>query len=343
MTSRERVLRAVEHKETDRLPRDFDAETPLVEAIVRRLGLEDAEDLKRRFKVDMERVWVRYNCPYTDGRNIYGVTYSFSDDGVTYSPVGHPLADATLEDVEAHRWPDPSWVDMEAIKAQVRLGRAEGRWVVCSSWGAIFGEAYRLMGMDSLLMALHLKPEVVHAIVRKLTDFCLAVDRIIFEGCRGEIDMAFYGNDFGTQRALIFRPEAFGEFFAGPLRELTGQARNYGLKTMMHSCGAVSDIMDDIIECGFDMLDPVQYTAEGMSPERLKARFGGRIAFHGGISTQSVLPLGTPDEVRAHVEEVCRIMKPGGGYVFCSDQTVTSDTPVENVIAMYDAIDAAGL
>ena len=340
LTSRERVLRAIEHKDSDRLPRDFNAEEPLTGALLRRLGGLDLQALKERFKIDLEFVGLRYNCPYSDGRNIYGIRWESAGDGATQNAVNHPLAEAaSVEAVAAHAWPKPDWADLETAREEARRARASGRFVVCSSWGAIFGEAYRLMGMDNFMIALYERPDVVRAIVRKLTDFYLEVDRRLFQVCDGLIDMAYYGNDMGTQRALLFRREMFQEFFAPQLTEMAAQAKGRGLKTMMHSCGAVAAIIPDIIRCGFDALDPVQHTAEGMQPRTLREKYGAQITFHGGISAQRVLPLGTREDVRNHVREVCRIMTPGGGYIFSSDQAITPDTPVENVVAMYEAIE----
>jgi len=343
ITPRERVLRSIEHKETDRLPRDFDAEEPLIKALCAHLNVSDVNTLRDYFKVDMQKIWVTYKCPYTDSRNIFGNLLENSINGVTRSVANQPLAAAgTVDEVEAYRWPDPHWVDLALIKQQVVEARKQRRFVVCSSWGSIFGETYRLMGIDNFMIALYEKPEVVRAIIRKLTNFFIGVDQRIFTTYNGLIDMALYGNDMGTQLSLLFSRDMFQEFFVSPLKELVANAKRFGLKVMMHSCGAVSELIPDIISCGFDALDPVQYTAKGMNPIILKTKYGSKITFHGGISAQMILPLGTRDEVYAHVREVCEIMKPGGGYIFTSDQAITTDTPVENVLAMYNAIDKFG-
>lgn len=343
MTSHERVLRAIEHKETDRLPRDFQAESAIAEGLVKKLGLPGPAALGDYFKTDLAVTFASYNCPYTDGRNLFGLTFSQSRDGRTVHASSQPLANVeTVEQVDAYAWPNPGWTDIEGVRRRALEARQSGRFVVCSSWGSIFGETYRLMGMDNFMAGLYTCPDAVHRIIRKLTDFFLEVDRRIFTACRGLIDMSYHGNDMGTQLSLLFSREMFGQFFAGPLKEMTDQARRFGLKTMMHSCGAVAEVMPEIIACGYDVLDPVQFTAHGMQPEVLKRRYGKEICFHGCISAQRVLPLGTVDEVRQHVTDVCRVMKPGGGYIFVSDQHITSDSPLENVLAMYQTIERLG-
>ena len=340
MSSRERVLRAIEHKETDRVPRDFDAVPEKMEALTRETGLSEVQ-LRERFRCDMTRVWMRYSPPYTDGRNIWGLTLAATD--LTQTIAEHPLAHAeTVDDIARYPWPDPSWADITRAKAEASEGRRVGRAVACSSWGSIFGEAYRLMGMDNFFMAMAANPDVADALVARLTDFFLEVDRRVFTECRGLVDLSYHGNDFGTQRGLHFSRAMFRRFFAPHVRRLADQAHAFGLRAMYHSCGAVREIIPDLIDCGIDVLNPVQVTADGMVPRGLKRHFGSRLTFHGAVSAQKVLPLGTVDEVRAHVRETVETLRPGGGYIFCADQAVTEDTPTENVLAMYDALDQLG-
>jgi len=341
MTSRERVLRAIDHKETDRLPRNFRCQEELIGPLLDRLGLRSVRELEIRFKIDLQHVPLSFRCPYADGRNIWGMT--FQTTGTTTNVDLHPLAGATtVEQVNAHAWPDPDWLEIDAFKKAAIEARKTGRAVVGSSWGSIFGESYRLMGMDNFMAAMALYPDVASAVIARVADFFMEVDRRLFDASGELIDLCYYGNDFGSQKGLLFSRQMLKDFFAPHIKRLIDQAKGYGLRAMYHSCGAVSELIDDLIDCGVDVLDPVQITAEGMEPRRLKDRFGDRICFHGAISAQRVLPLGTEEQVREHVDRICRIMKPSGGYIFTSDQQVTADTPVENIIAMYDAMDDFG-
>jgi len=344
MTSRQRVLCAIEHRPADRLARDFDAAPEIVDALIARLGLQNEIELREHFRTDIEIVQAIYNCPHDDGRNIFGIQTMQSSDGRTHA-FTHPLAEVRAVDEldEYPYWPDPTWVDLDAMRPAIQRAHQAGKYVVASSWGSIFGETYRLMGMEKLMVALGLMPEVVHAIVTRLVDFFMEVDRRIFTEFAGMVDMSFHGNDMGTQISLMLSPAMFREFFAGPLSRLTGQARSFGLKTMMHSCGAIAKLLPDIINCGYDVIDPVQFTAAGMDLPVLKRDFGSEICFHGAISAQKILPLGTVGDVREHVREVVDIMRPGGGYIFCPDQAITVDTPVENIIAAYQTLDEMGL
>ncbi len=341
LSSRERVLRAIAHQETDRLPRDYRAEAPVTEGLLRLLDLPDLEALNERFRIDMVRVEVAYDCPYTDGRNIWGLRSE--SVGLTTRIANHPLAEATtVEQVEAYPWPNPDWANVEAFRRQAIAARRTGRAVVGSSWGSIFGESYRLMGMDGFMVALAIYPDVAAAAIRHVAGFFLEVDRRLFSACGGLLDISYHGNDFGSQRGLFFSRRHFQQFFAVPTAGLLGQAHRHGLRTMYHSCGAVSEVIPDLIACGVDVLDPVQVTAAGMEPKVLKDGFGDCLSFHGAISSQRVLPFGSKEDVRLHVGEVCAIMKQGGGYVFCPDQDITRETPPHNVLAMYEALDRLG-
>jgi uroporphyrinogen decarboxylase len=289
----------------------------------------------------MARVRVEYTTPYADGRNIWGLRYD--QIGPTRNVTSHPLAGAmTVDEIDAYAWPDPARADVETFRKQAVRARASGRAVVGSSWGSIFGESYRLMGMDNFMLALAERPEVAAAVINHVAEFFAVVDRMIFEACHGLIDLSYHGNDFGSQRGLLFSRSMFLEFFASPIKRLVDQAKDFGLVAMFHSCGAVSELIPDLVSCGVDILDPVQVTAASMGLKDLKERFGARICFHGGISAQRVLPLSGPTEVRDHVRQTLEMMKPGRGYILAPDQAITADTPVENVMAMYEAADTFG-
>jgi len=152
------------------------------------------------------------------------------------------------------------------------------------------------------------------------------------------------GTDFGTQNSQFCSPQTFDEIWLPYYRRMNDWIhQNTGWKTFKHSCGAVDPLIPRFIEAGFDILNPVQCSAEGMDPEHLKSAYGDRITFWGGgVNTQKSLPFGTPREVREEVLERCRIFSPGGGFVFNAIHNVQALTPVENVVAMIDAVREAG-
>jgi uroporphyrinogen decarboxylase len=128
----------------------------------------------------------------------------------------------------------------------------------------------------------------------------------------------------------------FREFMAPPLKRMIDLCHSAGLKFMLHSCGAIRELIPDFIALGVDVLDPIQVAAQGMDPVILKQEFGEELAFHGGICTQHTLPFGTPEEVRAAVLDRVATLGAGGGFILASSHDISADTPPENVVTMYD-------
>ena len=148
------------------------------------------------------------------------------------------------------------------------------------------------------------------------------------------------GTDFGTQRGPFISPQAYRTLYQPFNRRVNEWIHQHTTwKTFLHTCGSVVALLDDFIDAGFDILNPVQCSAEGMEPAGLKARFGERITFWGGgVNTQQTLPFGTPDEVRAEVRERRRIFATGGGFIFNPIHNVQARTPVANILAMFETL-----
>lgn len=232
-----------------------------------------------------------------------------------------------------YRWPKPEDFDFDLLHAEVEL--FSDRAVVGGLWTGILGDAYRLIGFQHFLLSIALEPEVIHTLIKTLTDVYLELNNAYFSSLSGKMDIWFFGNDFGSQNGLLISREMWREFFFNPIHQLCELAHSYDLKVMMHSCGAIEPIISDLIEAGVDIIDPVQLTADGMESEVLAQRYGKEITFHGGIDTQNILPFGTPDEVRQHVSEVVVMLRVFGRYIAAGSQILGPDIPLENILAMY--------
>jgi Uroporphyrinogen decarboxylase (URO-D) len=182
----------------------------------------------------------------------------------------------------------------------------------------------------------------IHRIFAKQVEYALAnLARIHGAVGDGAFDAVFTcGTDFGTQTSSFCSAATFNELWLPYYREINGWIhKNTRWKTFKHSCGAVARFIPSFIEAGFDILNPVQCSASGMEPRHLKSEFGSAIVFWGGgVDTQKTLPFGTPEEVRREVLERCEIFAAGGGFVFNTIHNVQAGTPVENVVAMLDAV-----
>jgi uroporphyrinogen-III decarboxylase len=181
----------------------------------------------------------------------------------------------------------------------------------------------------------------IHRVFEKQTDIALANLEKIRDVVADRVDAVFVcGTDFGTQRSQFLSVQTFRKLYLPYYRKVTGWIhRHTGWKTFKHSCGAVEPLLEAFIEAGFDILNPVQVTAAGMGAAFLKKTYGDRLAFWGGgVDTQTVFAFGTPAEVREQVLRRCEVFVPGGGFVFNAVHNIQANTPVENIVAMIDAL-----
>jgi uroporphyrinogen decarboxylase len=348
MTSRDRVLAAFAHAEPDRVPAWLGA-SPEFRALARRhLGLPDDEALSVAVGDDFRRVYAGFAGPAavhpTAGLTCDGATYrspfGVERHGYGYGqPFVHPLAQATaLDEVHAYPWPDPAWTDTSDIRCQAAAWKGEYA-VLGGDWSPFFHDAVDLLGMETMLVQMYERPQLVDAVLAHIVDYYAGSSRRIFDAAADAIDIFFIGNDFGTQTGPIMGEALFRRFMLPHLRRLVDLGHAYGLRVMMHCCGAYYPLIPLMIEIGMDGLQSLQPHTRHMEPARLKHDFGDRILLNGCIDTQRILIEGTPEMVRAQTREVLAIMKPGGGYVASpSHDYLLPETPVENVIAMYAAV-----
>jgi uroporphyrinogen decarboxylase len=241
---------------------------------------------------------------------------------------------STAQDILDHRWPSARDFDFEPLIAEAE---AHGNRIVISGlWSGIFGDSYRMIGFDQFLLGMAAHPDVIHTLVDRMTEMCLELNDRLFSQLRGKIDVWFFGNDFGTQQALLFSTAMWDDFFGENIRKLCHLAHSYGLKVMMHSCGCIAPLLDRLIEAGVDILDPVQTSAAGMEPPLLMDEYGDRLIFHGGIDTQHVLPTATVEEAAVHARAMIEAFEGGSGYIIAPSQIFQTDIPVENIVAAYE-------
>lgn len=315
MNSRERVMRCVAGKDVDRPPIYYSAEDDAHQALKEALGLETDEEVYAYFSADAMRVEGRFK------------------EGFKHPDLSSVETD---DDIERAAWVGAEMLDVEACVRQARQAHATGRAVYGGVWASIFTVSRHLMGEEKYLITLAMQPDLITHLVQRLTDSYLALNAAYFDACREYVDIYFFGSDLGTQRSLFVSPDALRQCIFPGMKRLVDQARGYGRKVMFHTCGAVRKLIPDFIELGIDILDPVQVSAAEMEPEGL-VEFKDRIIFHGGISTQKVLPYCTPEEVRAHVLHTIETLGPQG-YIAAPDQNIQRDVPLENVEMVFETI-----
>ena len=346
MTSRERVLTAFAHEEPDRVPRWCGASPEFIAKSKCQLGIDDTEQLFIRFGDDFRRVFARYSGPKEfspDGGLTEGATYrtifGVERHGLGYGqPTSHPLADATVSQVHDYPWPQPEWMDVSRIRDDA-LAWERQYAILGGDWSPFWHDAIDLLGMENLFFKMHDEPELVDALLQHIVEFYAVVSQRIFDVAADAIDVFFIGNDFGGQTGPLLSPRQFDRFMLPHLKRLIDLGHAYRLKVQLHCCGGFEPLMPAMIEAGLDGLHAIQPCCGGMDLAKLKERYGGKILFNGAIDSHHVLISGTPELVRQRTCEVLSVMMPGGGYIAgASHDYILEETPVENVVAMFDAV-----
>jgi len=256
----------------------------------------------------------------------------------------HPLRDAqTVQDIVRYPFPDLAASErFHTIAEQIEAVHKAGYAAVAHCTpvgGTVFWPAYKLRGMEALLMDLVIAPELAGALLDKVTEISatLAARLASFD-----IDILWLADDFGTQRALIVRPEVWREWFKGRLRAVVDAARAVNPKVTIafHSDGKVDEIIPDLIDIGIDVLNPLQ--PEVMDPEKIKREYGRDLAFWGGVGTQTTMPFGTAAEVKQAVRHLIETVGAGGGLLVAPTHLVEPEVPWENILALMSAVEEFG-
>jgi uroporphyrinogen decarboxylase len=342
MTPRERVLAALDHQPTDRTPSDYQAWKSVTDRLIAKLGVKDHEELLLALGVDMRRAWANYylpaSAPDADGfvRDMWGSRRRPHPQAPGQTECLSPFHEGTtVDDVHAHAWPDPTSFDFSDTVLQYKSWK--GHYATYGApWCPFFHEAGWLIGQEDFYVWMSTKPKVVEAIITHIVDYEIDVCRRFFETAGGCVDIAYFGNDFGTQRGLFISPAMHEQFIRRPLKRFYDLAHAYGCRVMQHSCGAVRGLIPSFLEDGVNVLDPIQVRADGMALDGLIRDFGSRMVFHGAVDTQETLPFGSTADVRDQVRGYRALTRDRGGYLLCGSQELIDDIPLDNILAMYD-------
>ena len=261
----------------------------------------------------------------------------------------HPLAKAAaVEEIEAYPgWPDTSDPSRIAhVKETAGLLAEQNEYAVMATPWLLFPfeRAIAMQGIDTFLLNMTLNPEFARALLQKITEVCKSLMGPFLEELGDNVDIIKIGDDLGTQDRLLISPEMYRDilkpFHADYIQFIKERTR---AKVFFHTDGDVFTLIDDFIEIGVDILNPIQTSAGKMSDlAALKKRCGRNLVLCGGIDTHHILPYGTPEEVREEVRRVIQILGPGGGYMAAAVHTIMNDVPPENVLAMVDAVEEFG-
>ncbi len=342
MNSRERVLAAIHRQPVDRIPTDIWATAEVWEKLRRHFG--EGVDIGAALHIDgMAGIGPAYIGPPPPAPEGESVDFWGIRRRRTAYPGGfydeqshHPLAFArTLDDLDAYRWPRADWFDYSTLKEQARAARA--KQAVQCGYMAPFYYHNLLRGLEQSLLDPLLDPELTREIIRRISAFFYEHHRRMFEAAGGLIDVAQVTDDLGSQTGPLISLDLYREFYAPQHKRFIDLCHEFGIKVFHHDDGACRMFLPLLVDMGIDILNPVQWTCPGMDITELKAEFGKKICFHGGIENQKILPFGTPDDVRAEVRHcIDALGADRTGYILAPCHNLQAITPVENIIAMYD-------
>jgi uroporphyrinogen decarboxylase len=380
MNSRERVVQALNHQEPDRVPYDLGGtglstiHITAYQNLREHLGLPQAEsrigfvaeqlvlvdeDVAERLRTDVRPVLpgaastFEYIFRDEGGYEAYSDEWGIGwrkpvDGGFYYDMYHHPLANAnSLDELEAYPFPDPLDSGRFApLREQAEAARAEGKAVALAGPCAGIAEVYSwLRGYEEYYIDLARHKDWVGTMLDRLVEFKSAY----WERALGEIgdlvDLVIEADDLAGQQALLMSPRTYRQVIQPHHRQLFSFIKAQApVKVFFHSCGAVRQLIPDLIEAGIDILNPVQISAEGMDLQELKREFGKDLVFWGGgVDTQRVLSTATPKEVKNHVKLNIEALAPGGGFIFAAVHDIQADVPAENIVAMWEAWEEHGV
>jgi len=338
MNSRERVAGALDFEEMDRPPL-FATFVPEIEAEIRRkLDIDDLDagaalgnDLVKSC-VGLEKSF--YGGPEPEYVDAWGITWRYQKNqfGCFTEIKNHPLAGEKSR-LDRYSIPDPheesQYDDFRRMKAEY----GESKWLIGSSQISIFEAAWYLRGLEQFMIDLAVDPDYCHALMDKVMEFPLVASRrFISLGA----DMVWFGDDVSMQRGMLISLDMWRTYLKPRYAILFEECRKLdpGVKIAYHSCGACEAILDDMIEIGLDVLNPLQPAA--IDPFAMKKRYGKRLALFGGLCVQHLLPHGSRSEVRAAVDRLKKECGSGGGYILAPAHHIQADTSLENVAAFYE-------
>jgi len=370
MTHRERVLTALKRQPSDRVPVDlggtlastinihayrrlmahlgFGQDAPIAYVSRRANSVLPDERLLAHLDVDCRAVILgapdatpERELPDGSLMDEWGVTWKHLGAGQHFINTDGPFY--RKEPDPAHlaefAWPDP--LDpgrIRDVRAQAKTHRARTDAAVILVLGV--GPVHQLQfmrGYAASLEDLLVAPDFVEAFLERYMDFWTHLTERALQAAGDLVDLAMVGDDLGTQQGPVMSPALYRRLIRPAHARMVQVIRRFGKPVLLHSCGSVAAFIPDLIEAGFDALNPVQVSARDMDSARLKREFGAHLAFWGGIDTQRVLPRGTPAEVREEVRRRIADLGPGGGYVLGAVHNIQAEVPVENIVAMLEA------
>lgn len=331
MNNRERVLAALNHQQPDKVPYNIGFTQKVHQMMVEYYGdpgfASKLGNCLSTLNCEPEGSWQEVEPDIWQDQ--FGVRWNRSIDkdiGVVCNCL------VTPGNVDTFPFPDPDDPTRYAGYAERIAAGPDSFWLVNHGF-SLFERAWTLAGMENVLAAMVIDKPFVNRLLDRILGFNL---RIIENACAYPIDAIEFGDDWGEQRGLLMGPKLWREFIKPRIKEMYGLAKSKGKFVFIHSCGKVDEIFPDLIECGLDVFNPFQ--PEVIDPFEAKRRYGDRLTFFGGISTQHTLAFGTVEQVRSEVRRLLEVVGAGGGYIAAPSHDIPWGSKASNIAAMIEVL-----
>jgi len=329
MTKRDVIRRVLEGRQPPYVPWSIGLTAEARGKLQAHYGCDDLEAILENHLVRLgSDVGFFRDCGEKRVQDVFGVVWDRSIDKDIGNVEGCVLSEATLGGYEL---PDPLAPRFfEAIDRRIR--RFPDRFRVFQIGFSLYERAWTLRGMENLMVDFHEHSGFVRELLRMIADYNIAQVR---DALNYDLDAIYFGDDWGQQRGLQMGPKLWREFIYPELRRMYAVVREAGKFVMIHSCGDVDELFEELIAAGLNCFNPFQ--PEVMDVECLLSQYRGRLAFYGGLSTQKTLPLGTAEDVRAETRRLLELGRQGG-YIFAPAHDLEGDVPLENMLAFVELL-----
>lgn len=335
VTHKERMQRALRHQPVDRIPTQVNYTQAMGQRMAARLGVTP-DQLPQRLDNHFLRVDIAYERRHSKDGQIafdwWGVGFDTGQEG--YYVAVHPMADT--KDLDAFPWPDPYAPDLLDRAARI-VEQDSGEHFVAPNFGfALFERAWTLRGFETFLLDMAGDPGFSVELLDRITEIQLVlIQRFLVLG----VDGGYFGDDYGAQSSLLLSPRMWRTLIKPRLARMFAPFREAGLPVILHSDGQIAALLPDLVEIGLTAINPVQ--PEVIDHVWLRRTFDNRLAYYGGISTQTILPQGSPQEVKRAVADCLTVLAPNDtGLVLGPSHRLMTDVPLENVEALLAALTA---
>ncbi len=345
LSHNERVDLALRHCETDRVPIAMvcsNINPPAYADLAAYLRVHRSLSVEDYLKpiLDIKQIsprWVGPTlAPHQDMWGVVRKEVSYGAgcyDEIDYYPLGHV---DSVDQVANHNWPSTDWLDYSGIADAIESVNAEQKYCVMARGGNPFETSWYMIGFENMLAMLLLEPELAECVLSRVTDFYLEHTRKQLEAVDGKIDLVFTGDDIGGQSGLLFSLDLWEQRIKPHHARISKLIHDFGAKVIYHTDGSIMPAIPGLLDMGTDILQALQFDAQGMDPVALKSLYGDKLCFEGGVSIQTTLPFGTVEEVREEVRERIKVLGAGGGYILGPSHSIQAGTPPGNVVAMFD-------